>query len=167
MKIDIRILKREDDRSTFSCGKVELDYFFQKFAGQNQFKHYIGTTYIAVEGQKILGFVSVSVATLTNDEIALQKLPNYPLPVLKIARLGVDKRYQNLGIGRKLLKAMFQLALEQKERFGCVGVVVDAKKEAVAFYKKLGFTKLQIMNQKHYHDLIGMFLPIGSIAQAK
>ena len=83
---------------------------------------------------------------------------------MNIARLGVDKRYQNLGIGRKLLKAMFQLALEQKERFGCVGVVVDAKKEAVAFYKKLGFTELQIMNQKHYHDLICMFLPIGSIA---
>ena len=166
MKIDIRILKREDDRSDFSCGEIELDYFFQKFAGQNQFKHYIGTTYVAVEGQTILGFVSVSVATLTNDEIALQKLPNYPLPVLKIARLGVDKRYQNLGIGQKLLKAMFRLALEQKERFGCVGIVVDAKKEAVAFYEKLGFTVLQTTNQKHYHDLTGMFLPIGTIAQA-
>ncbi len=62
---------------------------------------------------------------------------------------------------------MFQLALEQRERVGCVGVVVDAKKEAVAFYEKLGFTVLQITNQKRYHDLIGMFLPIGTIVQAR
>jgi ribosomal protein S18 acetylase RimI-like enzyme len=110
MKIEIRSLKREDDRTGFSCGEAELDHFFQKYAGQNQFRHYIGTTYVATDQKRIVGFVSVSVATLTNDVIALRKLPTYPLPVLKIARLAVDSRYQHMGIGKKLLKAMFLLA---------------------------------------------------------
>ena len=170
MKIEIRALKKSDDRSSFSCGNIELDNFFKKYAGQNQFKHYIGTTYVATNGKSILGFVTVSIAVLVNDDIEnilKKRLPNYPLPVLKISRLAVDKKYQNLGIGRKLLKAMFELAIEQKNKTGCIGVVVDAKKEAVSFYKKLGFICLEKdIQQKKYKDFITMFLPISTIEQA-
>lgn len=170
MKIEIRALKKSDDRSSFSSGNIELDYFFQKYAGQNQFKHYIGTTYVATDGKTILGFITISMAVLINDDIEdilKKRLPNYPLSVLKISRLAVDKKYQNLGIGKKLLKAMLELAIEQKSRTGCIGVAVDAKKEAVPFYKKLGFVRLQRDGQlKKYQDFIAMFLPIKTIEQA-
>jgi ribosomal protein S18 acetylase RimI-like enzyme len=166
MKIEIRSLQKGDDRSGFSCGEAELDHFFQKYAGQNQFRHYIGTTYVATDRKRIVGFVSVSVATLTNDTIASQKLPNYPLPVLKIARLAVDTKYQYMGIGKKLLKAMFLLATAQKERIGCVGVVVDAKQDAIPFYEKLGFMKLHTLDKRRYRDLTSMFIAIETIEKA-
>ena len=123
----------------------------------------LGTTYIATNGKSILGFVTVSIAVLVNDDIEnilKKRLPNYPLPVLKISRLAVDKKYQNLGIGRKLLKAMFEFAIEQKNKTGCIGVVVDAKKEAVSFYKKLGFICLEKdIELRKYKNFITMFLP--------
>jgi len=123
----------------------------------------LGTTYIATNGKSILGFVTVSIAVLVNDDIEnilKKRLPNYPLPVLKISRLAVDKNYQNLGIGRKLLKSMFKLAIEQKNKTGCIGVVVDAKKEAVSFYKKLGFICLEKdIELRKYKNFITMFLP--------
>lgn len=60
MKIEIRLLKKEDDRSNLSCREPALDSFFQKFAGQNHFKHFIGTPYVPVSKERVLGFASVS-----------------------------------------------------------------------------------------------------------
>ena len=145
--INIRILKKSDDRGNFSCGEIELDYFFQKYAGQNQFKHYIGITYVATDEENIFGFATVSAGSLMRDDLTLKsqkKLPIYPLPILRLSRIGVDVQFQNQSIGKELMVAVFKLALEQKERFGCVGIVVDAKADAVEFYKKLGFIELEI-----------------------
>ena len=60
MAVEIRRLHPEDDRSGFRSGNIELDRFFQRFAGQNQFRHHIGTTYVAVDGATILGFATVA-----------------------------------------------------------------------------------------------------------
>ena len=144
MKIEIRKLEKRDNREDFSSGDIEIDRFFIKFAGQNQFKHKIGTTYLAVESssQTILGYATVTSSSLNVQDIKpdeFKKLPNYPLPTLRIARLGVDKRYQSQGIGAKLLQKMLYLAMELEELVGCVGVFVDAKEDAVEFYKKYAF----------------------------
>lgn len=44
-----------------------------------------------------------------------------------------------MGVGATLLRAVFTLALQMADDFGCVGVVVDAKPDAIASYEKLGF----------------------------
>lgn len=169
--MQIRILNRHDDRSSFSCGEIEIDYFFQKYAGQNQFKHYIGTTYVATNEREIFGFVTVSSGSLSRDELPthLQKrVPNYPLPILHIVRVGVDKRYQKRGIGKELIFSAFKLALEQQKSVGCVGVVVDAKKSAIAFYRGLGFVELEVVRglSKARPLPVPMFLPIQTIKKA-
>ncbi len=45
--VKIRALKKTDSRSDFRSGDPELDLFFRRYAGQNQFKHHIGTTVVA------------------------------------------------------------------------------------------------------------------------
>jgi hypothetical protein len=93
--ISIRILKKSDNRSFFSSGEIELDYYFQKFAGQNQFKHFVGSTYIATDDVNIFGFVTVSAGSLMRDDLPLliqKKFPLYPLPILHITRIGVDMK---------------------------------------------------------------------------
>ncbi len=68
----------------------------------------------------------------------------YPrLPVLRLARLAVDERVQGQGISRLLLKDVVALAHRMKEDMGCVGLVVDAKREAVAYHRKIGFVDLK------------------------
>ncbi len=42
-------------------------------------------------------------------------------------------------MGAELLKHALTLAKRMAETVGCVGVVVDAKPEAVAFYARYGF----------------------------
>lgn len=68
-----------------------------------------------------------------------KRLSNYPLPALRLARLVVAEAAQGLGVGKQLLKAVFQIAHEMVDRTGCVAVVVDAKPTTIEFYQQYGF----------------------------
>lgn len=142
----IRALEPADDRSSFASGDVELDRFFRRFAGQNQFRHHTGVTYVAADGPALMGFVTVAAASLETTLLPMatrRRLPAYPLPVLRIARLAVDEHAQGQGIGVALLRFAFSLAREMAGTVGCVGVVVDAKPGAEAFYARFGFVPFE------------------------
>lgn len=146
--VEVRRLQQDDDRSSFRSGNLELDRFFLRFAGQNQFRHHIGTTYVALQGGAVVGFVTISPGTIEVKALSptrRRKLPGYPLPVLRLARLAVDERAQGRGIGSILMKAVFLLARRLASGFGCAGVVVDSKPEAVAFYERYGFEELPVL----------------------
>jgi hypothetical protein len=92
--MDVRKLARNDDRSAFESGDVEIDRFFRRYAAQNQFEHHVGVTYVAMEGANILGSVTIAGGSTEIDALPAsfrKKLPRYPLPVLRLARLGVDR----------------------------------------------------------------------------
>lgn len=171
-ELELRALKETDDRSSFSCGQPDLDRYFQHYAGQNQFKLRLSVTYVALVRARIVGFATVTVATLERLQVpnakARGRLPAYPLPVLRIARLGVDVGAQQLGVGSALLRHLLQLALEQRDALGCVVVVTDAKPAAVAFYERYGFVRLLGVREG---ALVGeptpLFLSIDSIAASR
>ena len=140
--VSIRVLSSADDRRAFRSGNEDLDRFFRKYAALNQFSLHIGTTYIAAEGHRIVGFATVAAATIQTEDFPptrLKKLPQYPVPVLRLARLAVDQGFQRKGIGTMLLRYVFTLALEMSEKVGCAGLLVDAKPNAVAYYAGFGF----------------------------
>ena len=170
-EVRVRRLEHRDDRSGFRSGNIDLDRFFQRYAGQNQFRHHVGTTYVAVQGDHITGFVTVSSGEMVAEKLAKRlrkRLPAYPLPILRLARLAVDQRFQGHGIGKLLLSAILELALEMRDRVGCIGVVVDAKPDSVDFYSNLGFTPVELISGSlgDRPEPIAMFLPIGQIAAA-
>ena len=144
--MQIRALGAADDRSRFRSGDPDLDRFLQRFAGQNQFRHYIGVTYVAVEEEAVLGFATVAPGHIEIEGLPAaqrNRLPGYPLPVLRLARFAVDRTVQGQGLGGRLLRFVLQLAGRMADDYGCVGVVVDAKPGAVAFYAKYGFAPVE------------------------
>jgi predicted N-acetyltransferase YhbS len=146
--MEIRALRPTDDRSHFHSGDEALDRFFRSYAGQNQFRHYLGVTFVAVDSGHVLGFVTVAPRHIDIEELperVRKKLPRYPLPVLGIARLAVDESARSMGIGRQLLRYALGLAAKMADDVGCAGVVVDAKRDAVTFYAKFGFTELDMI----------------------
>ncbi|NOY24977.1 MAG: GNAT family N-acetyltransferase [Oligoflexia bacterium] len=145
MAAEVRLLRPDDDRSGFRSGNADFDRFLSRYAGQNQFRHHVGITYVAVVGGGIVGFVTVAasqVEVADLPEADRRRLPRYPLPVLRLARLAVDENAQGRGIGKVLLRAVFALAQEMARTVGCVGVLVDAKPDAVGFYERLGFREM-------------------------
>ena len=167
--VEIRLLARDDDRRGFSCGQGDLDRFFEHYAGQNQFKLHLAVTYVGVVEGQIVGFATVAASSIERESLPStrlrRRLPAYPLPVLRLGRLGVDVRAQGLGIGKALLRYVLRLALEQRQRLGCIGVVTDAKVEAVRFYETFGFSPLAgVREGLLIGEPLPLFLPIETIA---
>jgi GNAT superfamily N-acetyltransferase len=168
---EIHKLTPEHDRSRFRSGNADLDRFFARYAGQNQFRHHIGTTYVAIDAAgSIAGFATVSASEISPDSMPASKrkrLPRYPLPVLRLARLAVDQGYKGQGVGSLLLRAVLELASRMADDVGCVGVVVDAKPDAVAFYDKLGFIPLEVVAGElgDRPQPVPMFLELGQLAR--
>lgn len=130
--IEIRPLAKDDDRRGFSCGQPDLNRFFEHYAGQNQFKLHLAVTYVVLVEPRIVGFATVAASSIERASVPSvrlrKRLPAYPLPVLRLARLGIDTRARGLGLGKVLLRHVLGLAVEQRDRIGCVGVVTDAKR---------------------------------------
>jgi predicted N-acetyltransferase YhbS len=169
--VEVRILGETDDRSSFQSGDEQLDLFFHRYAGQNQFRHHIGTTYVAVESATILGFATVTVGHVEIESLRAsvrKKLPDYPLPILRLARLAVDRNAQGRGVGERLMRTVFAVAIELRGKIGCVGVVVDAKPGAENYYSRYGFLELEVLEGalEERPAPRSMFLPLSAIVQA-
>jgi ribosomal protein S18 acetylase RimI-like enzyme len=142
--LTIRRLERADDRSGFDCGSPVQDRYIREFAWQNQERHALGVTYVAVEDgtRCVCGYVTLAAAELTADERAATSVPRAfggRVPAMRIGCIAVDRRFQGRGLGRELLLHALRIALLQAGLVGCVGVVVDARSEAVQFYERLRF----------------------------
>lgn len=167
----IRRLLAGDDTGSFRCGDPDYDLFLQRYAGQNQNRLFVGTTYAALDGPRVVGYVTVAVGQLDRDGIpseARGRLPRYPLPVLRLARLAVDEAFQGRGLGRRLAAYAFAVALQVRAAAGCVGVVVDALPSRVSFYAELGFVELELKGGQSAirPQPVAMFLPLAAVEAA-
>jgi GNAT superfamily N-acetyltransferase len=162
LNIDILPISRQLDLESFDCGSRALNDYLQKYARQNHDRN-ISKTFVAVEkdgGRKALGFYTLVASEIDAQSIptSLSKhLPRYPVPAVRIGRLGVDKRHKGRGIGGELLWDAFCKANRLSDEVGIYAVVVDAKDEnAVRFYHKYGFAPLS-------SDPKTLYLPIETI----
>ena len=170
MTVEIRALQSSDDRRVFRSGDEALDLYFHRYAGQNQFRHHVGVTYVAVMDQRILGFTTVSPGSLDAEDLPSdRKAPPYPVPILRVARLAVDESARGLGLGKALLRFAVELAERMMAEFGCVGLVVDAKSAAVRFYERHGFVRLEVLEGAvaERPAPTPMFLALGSVPRPR
>jgi GNAT superfamily N-acetyltransferase len=166
MAVEIRPLRPDDDRQAFRSGDEALDLYFHRYAGQNQFRYHIGVSYVAVEEGRILGFLTVSPGSLDAGDLPSgRKMPPYPVPILRLARLAVDQAARGLGLGKGLLRFALALAQRQAAEVGCVGVVVDARPGAVDFYRRFGFVPIRIVEgaTEQRPEPTPLFLALGSL----
>jgi len=101
---------------------------------------------VALDGNVIVGYMTVAPAEINIEDLpqrAKRRLPRYPLPVLRLARLAVDERARGRGVERALLRATLRFATRMQVELGCVAVVVDAKPDAVNLYERLGFERFE------------------------
>ena len=151
--IDLSLLK------AFSCGNKDLDNFLNNHAYDND-KNGYGKTYVLIDKNIIVGFFTICSAQIRFEAFPNKSqltLPRYPIPSVRIARLGVHKDYQHQGYGRELLKQAFLRILSASTTVGIRLIVVDAKESAVGFYMHYGFMPLE-SKQNSYYLLIDTLL---------
>ena len=142
-EISIRDAEKEAlDR--FDCGQEALNVFLRSYARQND-ERGLGKTFLLLEESKVNGYYTLSSAQIEFASLPSslsKRLPRYPIPAIRIARLAVDQSEQGKGVGATLIKSAFKRIVLASSSAGVAFAVVDAKEEAIPFYEHFGFVRL-------------------------
>lgn len=148
------------DRDNFSCGVLELDDYLKHFAIQHA-KKGITTVRVLIDSNSpktILGYYALSAAQVNANELSPQiqkKLPKYPIPCFRLARLATDIKYREQGFGKDLIGLAVTRCIEAKKHIGAYALIVDAKNtKAKKFYEYFGFTACN-------SNPLTLYLPLG------
>lgn len=102
-------------------------------------------TYVATpedDDYLVIGFYTITPSEMSAEEILPEfrkGLGRYPLPGYRLARLAVDRRYEGMGLGRRLLFNAGARCLRAATEVGGRVMYIDAKDEAAAgFYLRFG-----------------------------
>lgn len=130
------------DTSSFDCGVEALNTYLKRYARQTQ-KREGARTYVAVDDDRVVAYYTIVFGGIDwkdAPEHVRKGLGKYPIPIMTIARLAVDRAWAGKGLGNSLLLDALQRAVAASEIAGLRAVVVDAKDEAAKqFYEKRGF----------------------------
>ncbi len=160
LQISIEPLNAGHERDTFDCGEESLNRYLRQYAGQHQKKN-VGRVYVAVErgARRALGYY-----TLANGSVEFASVPRskglpreYPIPVILLARLAVDRTAQGQGLGAVLLFDALRRAAEAAEVSAAYAVIVDALHDAAKkFYLHYHF-------EESLDDPMRLFLPMHDL----
>jgi GNAT superfamily N-acetyltransferase len=135
-------LRADDPVQEFDCGREELIRYLQRYASPNQ-QAGAAQTYLGMDGETIAGYHTLTVGSVTLEESPerLKKgLARHPVPIMLLARLAVDRRWQSQGVGKSLLRDAMLRTLQASEIAGIRAFAVHAKdEEARRFYEHFDF----------------------------
>jgi GNAT superfamily N-acetyltransferase len=126
----------------FDCGREELNRYLLRYAWVNQ-QAGAAQTYVGLVGDAIIGYHTLAVGEVSREEAPerlTKGLARHPVPIMLLARLAVDRRWQAKGVGKALLKDAMQRTLQAADIAGIRAFAVHAKDEdARKFYEKFDF----------------------------
>jgi predicted N-acetyltransferase YhbS len=128
---------------TFKSGKHSLDLFLRRHALKNQ-EADSSQTYVVHRNGSVVGYYSLTVGSVDRQDcppgITAEMPPDYPIPVILLARLAVDRTEQGRRLGSALLKDAFYRITSAAEIVGARAVLVHAiDMQAKAFYEHFNF----------------------------
>jgi len=127
----VRKLRPGDGVDAFDCGQPALNQFLQRYALVNQ-KANSAQTYVCCCANKVAGYYSLTVGSVTPESAPhriMKGLARYPVPVMILARLAVDRTFQRRGLGRALLKDALLRTAQAADIAGIRALLVHAKDE--------------------------------------
>jgi GNAT superfamily N-acetyltransferase len=151
-RVRLERLDARHDVSTFECGNEELDNWLRRHALAAQ-QMDSARTFLLVRNDRVVGYVSLTVGSVLRADAParlVRGLPAYPIGMVLLARLAVDRSEQGKGLGALLLAEALRKAVAAGEAAAARLVVVDAIDDAaVRFYERFGF----IAAPEHPHRL--------------
>ena len=135
-------LDKNHDLSSFDCGVETLNDYLRRYAYLNH-QNRSARTYVAAREMHVVGYYTLAAGSVSRENTpqrVVQGLGQYPIPVILLARLGVDISEQGKGLGKALLKDAILRVAQASDIIGSRAILTHAKDEkAKAFYSKFGF----------------------------
>lgn len=141
----IEPLGEQHNRAAFRCSDHQITNYLRRHALVNRQSRIANAWVIRdCDTDLIVGFYTLSTASADFSAIPEQftaDLPHYPVPVVLLGRMGVDRRYERQGFGTRLLIDALERVYRQ-EVMAVYGMVVDPKEGVRDFYTQFGFVPL-------------------------
>ena len=144
----VELDKTIHNRKSFDCGAEELNLFLQQFAARHRAAGISMTMVLAAKENEadICAYYTLSHTEIKRHTLptsVAKELPHYPIPVMLVAQLAVNKEVQGQGLGKITLIRALQHAAEINKHLPSYAVVVDALDNQIqGFYEQFGFTPL-------------------------
>jgi len=153
----VRRVEANDDLDRFDCGVPALDEWLRRFALSDQGAR-VSVTYVLERDIQIVGFYTLAPHTIDHEaapgRLGAGQPRQRPIPMILLARLGLDRSVQGTGLGGDLLKDALARCAAAADDIGGRAVLVHAKDAgAAAFYRRYGFVPLE-QNPNHLYVLM-------------
>lgn len=141
--------------SGFDCAREAQNRFLYQQAWTDQ-EESISTTYLySVQG------VLAAYATVCMHAIILgtrekpRSIRYKQIPAVHLAQMGVDRRFQGTGMGRRILADVIRLARESSEFVGCRYLALDAIPDLLDWYARWGFRINKVVQKQRLEGAAG------------
>jgi GNAT superfamily N-acetyltransferase len=139
----IESISRDHVTAEFDCGSEAQTTWLRKHALQ---AHRTDTSKVRVVTHigdaRVIGYYALAAGSveLASTPIRVAKgMPRYPVPVVILTRLGVDRTEHGRGLGRALLRDVLLRVATASEVIGARALLIHCENEAArAFYWHLG-----------------------------
>lgn len=126
----------------FACGESSLDEWLRRRALPNQMTGASRSYVVTDESNQVVAYYAMAAGAVTHREASgriRRNMPD-PVPVMVLARLAVDQRYQGHQLGGALLQDAVQRTLAVSRSAGVRALLVHALNESSRqFYIHYGF----------------------------
>jgi len=135
---------RRHEVAGFSCGNDTLDRWLLRNAGQSDRRDAARTFVAASASDDVLGYYTLVAGQIEQKEatppVGKGLSRHFPVPVVILARLAVDRSSQGQGLGPRLLADGLDRVCRAAEDVGVRAVLVHAVDHGAAnFYERFGF----------------------------
>ncbi|MFQ5674005.1 MAG: GNAT family N-acetyltransferase [Nitrospinales bacterium] len=135
-------IRADHKLESFDCGKPVLDDWLRRRALRNEAAGASRTYVVCGKGRRVVGYYTLAVGAVEAARApgrVKRNMPD-PVPVMVIGRLAVDRKYQEHGMGRALLRDAVLRIMQAADIVGVRAVLVHALTEdAKKFYQRCGF----------------------------
>lgn len=129
----------------FRCGDPVVDAWTASRAPRAR-ERGTAVVYVSRCGEDVAGFYTLSAHSVARGDVSggwFRRNAPDQVPAVLLGMLGVDERYQGMGLGAQLLRDAILNSLKVSELAGARALVVEPTGESAAsFYRRFGFTDL-------------------------
>ena len=135
-------IRPDHETAEFDCGSEAQTVWLRDHALQahraDSARVYVACVSATNRAGGYYALASGSVARDSAPPRVAQGLGRYPVPVILLTRLGVDRSHQGHGLGRSLVLDALLQAASVADRVGVRALLIHAESsEAMAFYRQL------------------------------
>lgn len=169
--IEYEFLSSKRVLDSFKCADTKESAEIEQFLREKAlFFHQQGLakTVLALWENTIVGYFSLAMGQIqltagVKIEAFGEEISIIRIPALLLARMGVHEGYRGKDIGTAMMSQVFDIADEISKRMGCRFIYVDAKFQAIEFYKKFDFEENHHKSYKNRDKSINMILDLTKI----